>query len=122
LRQRGSLLGGGADNLQGRGGADTFAFTTALGGGNVDTIGDFLSGTDRIRLDHAIFNGLGVGGLPPSVFHIGTAATDEDQRIIYDSATGNLYYDSDGSGGAAQVLFATLQGHPTLIAGDFQVI
>jgi serralysin len=112
----------GADTLVGQGGADIFAFTTALGGGNVDTIFDFVSGTDRISLDDAVFDGLAHGALPPSVFHVGAAATDEDQRIIYDQTNGNLYYDADGSGGGAAILFATLHGAPALTAGDFQVI
>ena len=40
--------GGGNDYLDGGAGADTFAFITALGAGNVDTIADF-SGTDEDR-------------------------------------------------------------------------
>jgi VCBS repeat-containing protein len=114
--------GEGNDYLQGFGGADTFAFTTALGAGNVDTIADFLSATDKIALDDAVFTGLGLGGLPPSVFHIGTEATDEDQRIIYDDATGQLYYDADGSGAEAAVLFATVDPGTIITAGDFTVI
>ena len=114
--------GGGADFLQGFGGADTFAFTTALGGGNVDTIADFVSGLDRIALDDAIFDQLVPGALGGTLFHVGAEATDEDQRIIYDDATGNLYYDADGIGAGAQILVATLSGHPPLTAGDFVVI
>ena len=114
--------GAGADYLQGFGGADSFQFTTALGNGNVDQIADFTSGTDKIVLDDAVFTQLSLGALPASVFTTGAAATNEDQRIIYDSATGNLYYDSDGNGGAAAVLFATLNGHPPLTASDFLVI
>jgi Ca2+-binding RTX toxin-like protein len=114
----------GADTLTGFGGADTFAFTTALGGGNVDTITDFAHGTDRIALDDAIFGaGIGTpGSFNANAFVIGTAAGDADDRIIYDSATGQLFYDADGNGAGAAVLFATLQGAPTLSASDFQVI
>ena len=50
--------GAGADFTLGYGGADSFAFTTALGAGNVDAIVDFLSGTDTIALDDAIFTGI----------------------------------------------------------------
>ena len=118
------LNGGlGADYLMGNGGADTFAFTTALGSGNVDQIADFLSGTDRIALDDAIFSGIGTpGSFSANAFVVGTAAADADDRIIYDSATGQLYYDADGAGGNAAVLFATLNGHPALAASDFMVI
>ena len=113
--------GDGSDTLVGFGGADTFAFTTALGAGNVDTILDFVHGTDKLALENAIFDQLVPGALGASLFHAGAAATDEDQRIIYDQATGNLYYDADGNGAQAAVLFATLQSHPVLTASDFIV-
>jgi len=115
--------GAGADYLEGRGGADSFAFTTALGSGNVDTIADFLSGTDKIALDDAIFAGIGgPGGLNANAFFAGTAAHDTDDRIIYDRAAGQIYYDADGSGAGAAVLFASVAGAPALTASDFTVI
>jgi serralysin len=112
----------GADTLLGGAGVDTFAFTTAPGAGNVDRIGDFAVGTDKIALDDAVFAGLGgPGGLAGAVV-TGTAAADADDRIIYNAATGQLFYDADGSNAGAAVLFATLQGAPSLSASDFQVI
>jgi predicted extracellular nuclease len=117
------LNGGlGADYLVGYGGADIFAFTTALGGGNVDAIADFLSGTDTIALDDAVFAGLAPGDLNPNAFVIGTAAQDADDRIVYDQATGALWYDADGNGAGAAVRFATLDGQPIVAASDFTVI
>jgi hypothetical protein len=114
--------GGGADVMVGFGGADSFAFTTALGGGNVDRIADFNAVDDTIALDHTVFAALGVGALNASAFVTGTSAQDADDRIIYDQATGNLYYDADGSGSGAAIQFATLQGVPVITASDFQVI
>jgi hypothetical protein len=115
--------GGGADVLIGYGGADIFAFTTALGAGNGDFISDFLSGTDKIALDDAVFAGIGgLGTLNASAFVTGTAAQDGNDRIVYNSATGELFFDADGTGAGAAMLFATLQGHPSLSASDFQVI
>ena len=110
----------GANVLTGGGGADAFAFLAAPGAGNVDTITDFASGIDKILLDDAGF--AGIGSLPPGAFVTGTAAQDVDDRIIYNQATGQLFFDADGSGAGAAVLFATLQGAPTLTAGDFLVI
>jgi len=113
----------GADVLTGFGGADNFAFTTALGATNVDRITDFVSGSDKILLDDAIFTALGLGALGAGAFVIGTQAQDGDDRIIYNSTTGQLFYDADGSlSGSAAIHFATLDGHPTLAAGDFTVI
>ena len=111
----------GNDVLQGREGMDTFAFTTALGAGNVDKIFDFAGVDDTIKLATAVFTALGIGPLNPNAFVDGTVAADMDDRIIYNSATGQLYYDHDGLNGDAQVLFATLTGAPPLTAGDFIV-
>jgi Tol biopolymer transport system component len=120
-----NVLDGGLGNdlLIGGAGADIFQFTTALGSNNVDGIGDFASGSDRIALDDAVFTAIGAPGtLNPNAFFAGTAAHDADDRIIYDQSTGNLYYDADGNGAGAQVLFATLQTHPVIAASDFTVI
>ena len=113
---------GGNDHLIGLGGADRYTFSTALGVGNVDHVYGFEIGTDKIVLDHTVFEGLGFGTLSASVFTTGTATTDEDQRIVYDQTTGALYYDSDGAGGAAAVHFATLIGAPPITASDITVI
>jgi Ca2+-binding RTX toxin-like protein len=115
----------GRDLLVGYGGADTFAFTTTLadfGLANVDTIFGFSAADDTIALDDAVFAGLGLGALSASVFVTGTAAGDADDRILYDSATGKLYFDIDGTGSVAPVQFAVLDGAPVISASDFVVI
>jgi Ca2+-binding RTX toxin-like protein len=119
-----TLNGGtGADYLAGFGGADSFAFTTALGGGNVDTIADFVAGTDKVALDDAIFTAIGgPGALNANAFVIGTGAADAGDRIIYNSATGQLFYDADGNGAGAAIQFASLSTGLALTASDFAVI
>jgi uncharacterized protein (TIGR01370 family) len=115
--------GAGADALVGYGAADTFAFTTALGGGNIDNIVDMTAGTDKIGLDDAVFGAAGaLGALNAAAFVVGSGAADGSDRIIYNSATGALFYDADGLGGVAQVQFATLNAGLALTASDFQVI
>jgi Ca2+-binding RTX toxin-like protein len=114
--------GGGADYLMGFGGADIFAFTTALGAGNVDAILDFAAGSDRIALDDAVFAGLSLGVLSAAAFRAGSAAGDADDRIVYNSATGQLFFDADGNGAGAAMLFATLNPGASLTASDFTVI
>jgi Ca2+-binding RTX toxin-like protein len=115
--------GAGADTLHGFGGADNFAFTTALGGGNVDLLADFVAADDTIQLDDAIFAGIGTpGAFNANAFVVGSAAADADDRIVYNQATGQLFYDADGNGAGAAVLFATLSGAPLLTASDFAVI
>ncbi len=98
----------GADVLIGGTGTDTFVFSAALGAGNVDTIVVFNLADDRIELDLAIFTGIGAGVLDADAFVIGAAAVDAEDRIIYDAATGALYYDADGIGAGAAIQFATL--------------
>ena len=113
----------GNDILVGGGGHDTFVFDTPFEGAiNVDTIVDFEAGIDRIALDRAIFTGLGAGSLPASAFVVGAAAQDADDRIIYNSATGELSFDADGNGAGAAIVFAILTNHPTISAGDLLVV
>jgi Ca2+-binding RTX toxin-like protein len=117
------LNGGlGHDVLNGGNGADLFVFADALGGGNVDTVSDFAPGADRIALDHNIFAGLATGLLSAGAFVVGNAAQDANDRIIYNQAAGQLWFDADGSGAGDPVLFATLANQPTITASDFVVI
>ena len=39
---------------------------------------------------------------------IGSAASSADQRFIYDTGTGSLFFDTDGAGGADQAQIASL--------------
>ena len=115
--------GGGNDTLLGFGGADTFAFTTAIGAGNVDTIGGFSALDDTIALEDAVFGGIGgLGALGANAFVTGTAAQDADDRIVYNAATGQLFFDADGNGATAQILFARIGAGLALAASDFVVI
>jgi Ca2+-binding RTX toxin-like protein len=110
---------GGNDHMLGLGGADQFWFTSAPGPANMGTVLDFTSGDDKLALFSDVFTGLAPGTLGASAFVTGTVAQDADDRILYDPASGALYYDSDGNGGVAATQFATLAGAPTLVAGDF---
>ncbi len=112
----------GADTLTGMAGSDTFRFTTALGGGNVDSISDYSVAADTIQLENAVFTGLAAGALAAGAFNTGSAASQADDRIIYNAATGALLFDVDGVGGAAGVQFATLSTGLAMAAGEFVVI
>lgn len=116
---------GGNDVLTGLGGDDIFRFNGAFATDNVDVITDFVAADDTIQLENAIFTALtATGTLAASLFKdIAVAAKDANDRIIYNSANGALYYDADGSGSAfGNVKFAVLTGAPTLTAADFVVI
>ena len=119
------IYGGvGNDSLTGGAGQDSFMFDTALNGvTNVDQIQDFTVNYDKIRLDSSIFTQAGaLGTLDANAFHAGLTAGDASDRIIYDSTTGNIYYDADGDGGGAQVLFAHVTAGTALTNADFIVI
>lgn len=115
----------GADRLTGGGGADTFVFGTALSGGNIDTITDFDVAADTIELVASVFDDLDLGLLDAARF-VASAngqAVDALNRILYDTTTGNLFFDADGSDTAfARIRFAVLADGLSLSETDFMVV
>lgn len=122
-----TLYGGASsDTLTGGAGADRFVFDVLGPSADKDTITDFLSGTDKLAFSKAgfkAFAGYTSGNaINAADFAYGTTATTSSQHVIYDSATGALYYDSDGVGGAAQVQVAVLTSHPTVTLTDLIIL
>ena len=116
------LIGGaGNDILRGGGGSDTFIFDKALSAStNVDSILDFVAADDTIQLQRSVFSAIASDGtLAAAAFQLGTAANDSGDRIIYDQATGRIFYDPDGTGAAAKVLFAAVTPGTALTNADF---
>ncbi|WP_342154724.1 hypothetical protein [Methylorubrum sp. SB2] len=112
---------GGNDVLTGGKGADSFVFASTLGANNVDRITDF-SAEDTIRLSKSVFTALAPGELKASEFKdIAKGKVDADDHILYDSRTGSLFYDADGSGRGAAVKFAVLDNKVALTHADFVV-
>ena len=125
----------GNDTLTGGKGNDTFVFNTPPNNKtNVDLITDFTSGKDHLQLSKAIFAGLkteaGVGYgiengtvLKASEFVSSKTAvqgTTATSHLIYNSTSGALYYDADGSAVEVAILGATT--HPALAASDILII
>ncbi|MBD2749776.1 hypothetical protein IC232_24155 [Microvirga sp. BT688] len=119
------LIGGaGSDWLTGGNGTDIFRFDGVLGAGNVDVVNDFgVGGPDLLQLTRNTFSAFANQG---EVFGfqlaIGAAATTTAHRLVYNSGTGDLFYDADGAGGAAQVQFATLGKGLALSASSFALL
>jgi Ca2+-binding RTX toxin-like protein len=114
--------GGGTDTLTGLGGADIFGFASTPGAQNVATITDFNAQDDDIALAGGIFSAIPTGQLSSNAFTVSSSgALDADDRIIYNSQTGALFYDADGSGSAAAQQFATLGPSLALSAANFFV-
>ncbi len=113
-----TLAGGkGSDTLSGSTGFDKFVFDvkpSATSG--IDTITDFNVDQDKILLTKGSFKALGAA-VTAEEFLSGTAtdlkAANGDQHLIYNTVTGALFFDADGSGTAfAQFQIATLKNSP----------
>lgn len=119
------LISGGAGNdiLTGGAGKDLFVFSVDKLNKrtNVDKVTDFSVRDDSLLLDSSLFKKIGKGALKADAFHIGPAAHDASDRIIYDSNSGKLFFDVDGTGGAAAVQFATIKPGLALSHQDFVV-
>lgn len=112
----------GLDSLTGGYGNDHFYFQKSMASTNRDIITDFKTADDTLFFDNDGFAGLGAAGrLTESRFRAGTRALDGSDRIIYNDATGRVYYDRDGSGSAAAVLIAEVGANKHLTRADFWV-
>jgi serralysin len=122
--------GEGADVLRDDVGADVFAFDTPLGNGNIDIIEGFntykVTGSDKIALSKTFvftkLRGDPGGNLHNGEFYTGTVAKSSNHHILYDEATGNLFYDADGRGGVEAVQFAKVDAGTVLKSTDFFLI
>ena len=60
--------------------------------------------------------------LSPAFFRVGATALDANDYIVYNQATGALFYDLNGNGAGGAIQFAALNNRPALAANDFTVI
>jgi Ca2+-binding RTX toxin-like protein len=113
----------GNDTLTGGPGADRYTFTTAPNAAtNRDTIKGFVHGADKIVLENAVFTAFTkTGALAAANFAINRPA-DANDYIVYNTTSGALSYDKNGSGAGASTQFATLTGVPGVTQGDFLII
>jgi Ca2+-binding RTX toxin-like protein len=134
-----TLVGGaGNDLLTGGEGKERFLFGNGtafnLSPIGIDTISDFVKGTDRIALRKASFTALSSAVntklLAEEFASINTDLANEvnlagssSAEIVYNLATGNILYNPDGviDGLAGGGLFATVAGNPSLNANNFFV-
>ncbi|HEX2151018.1 MAG TPA: calcium-binding protein, partial [Stellaceae bacterium] len=113
----------GNDAIFGGAGRDSILFDTPLGGNNVDQVFDFSSIDDSILLSSTVFSAAGAPGiLAEEAFHTGAAAHDADDRIVYNSANGVLFYDPDGTGSTQATPFAVLPTGIALSNTDFTIV
>lgn len=122
--------GDGKDTLTGGAGADHFVFSSEPNTStNVDTVTDFTSSAgDWIVLDATVFKAFrSEGTLTEAQFYTAAGANkahDANDRVIYDSKSGALYYDADGLGDdrAVQVAILGVGSHPDLHFADIHIV
>jgi Ca2+-binding RTX toxin-like protein len=112
----------GTDNLFGGAGNDSFILNT----NSPDNIGDFTDG-DQLQISASSFGGglTANVALTASQLLVGTNtinASTIDQRFIYNSTDGDLFFDIDGSGTVSAVKIATLITRPSLNSSGFTII
>ncbi|MFM8467359.1 MAG: calcium-binding protein [Oxalobacteraceae bacterium] len=123
-----TLIGnGGNDTLIGGEGSDKFVFNmTPNAKTDVDTLMDFSHGEDQLVFVRSKFANIGpAGALAEGAFYAGegiTKAQDADDRFLFDTHSGNLYFDRDGSGSSAAVLIGVLTPGSSLSATDFKIV
>lgn len=109
-----TLIGGiGSDSLAGGNGADLFMYYSIQDGasapGTQDFIRDFDPSTDRLLISR---QGFGIGTVDVVVSNVASLPSESSIAgtavVIYGRSNGNIWFDSDGAGGAAPVLLATL--------------
>jgi Ca2+-binding RTX toxin-like protein len=118
------------DILTGGAGTDKFVFCwLSTASANKDTITDFQHGVDFLQFSKSVFSAITspAGTLNSAEFWAGSgvkAGHDASDRIVYDTVTGNLYYDADGSGAAAALLVALIgvTTHASLSYTDIQMV
>jgi hypothetical protein len=111
--------GGGFNKLYAGAGADTFVYS-ALGSNTGTQIYGFNVNEDTIELNSSVFTKLTAGQTP--TFSVGSAATSPTDYLFYNSTTGALYYDTNGSGAGQTHLLGYIGAHLQYTAANFQVV
>jgi arylsulfatase A-like enzyme len=118
-----TLMGGrGKDTLSGGSGSDVFVFESPKEG--VDTIADFVGSDDTLFISaKTLGGGLTAGvALKEEQLAIGSQSNNTSELFIYNTQTGNLFFDPDGSGPKEQVKIAILTNQTLLSAKDIFII
>ncbi|HEY9641047.1 MAG TPA: hypothetical protein V6C57_11225, partial [Coleofasciculaceae cyanobacterium] len=112
----------GKDTLTGGRGKDQFCLMNRQKR-SLDTITDFRAADDTICISRKGFSSrLQRGYISPDQFVLGSKAQAASDRFIYNKATGALFFDIDGVGGASQVQIAQLTQRATLTRADIFII
>ncbi len=117
--------------MEGGSGGDTFSFDSLLfrfgsANGNLDTIRDFSPADDTLVFSASAFG----GGLVADEFLVpgrsfiangNPTPTTSDGTFLYDTDSGALYWDINGTDPGGQVQVAQIDRAPSLDPGDFMI-
>ena len=120
-----TLTGGaGIDTLTGGAGIDSIRYDSPTEG--IDTISGFVVADDTIEvLQSGFLGGLSLGPITSPQFLSGpgfSVPANPNQRFIYNTTSGALFYDPDGTGSLPTVQLATLTGTPAITTADIVVV
>lgn len=107
----------GLNTLYGGPGRDKFIFEFEQG--RPDKIMDFKASDDTIMLDRGFFEAVQKGTLSSGAFQLGSQASEADDRIIYNQATGAISYDPDGNVAQGARIFAYNVTKSAMTYADF---
>lgn len=112
----------GQDAIYGNGGSNVFILNGPLNG-VPDYFMDFNPATDKFAFINTVFTSLwAMDPIGADTFQLGTTSSDHNNHVLYDSATGQIWYDPDGNGTAAKVLIAKVQPGTTLAYTNFKTL
>jgi Ca2+-binding RTX toxin-like protein len=114
--------GDGIDTLFGGAGNDTFILNKT----SSDIINDFGIGNDKLQISASTFG----GGLVANVALLANqllvganaTATNANQRFIYNTTNGELFFDIDGNGSSIALSIGRLSSKPTIESTVFQIV
>jgi len=112
--------GAGNDVLSGQGNNDTFVYNSLADKG--DHITDFASGFDHIEIHASGFQNTVAGSTVFSASANPTPPSGTNACFLYNTGSGQLLFDSDGTGGAKAVVLLTFDNHAPLQATDILIV
>jgi Ca2+-binding RTX toxin-like protein len=120
------IIGGaGKDALTGGLGVDLYVFDASPAAANADRVIGYSVKDDSILVDNADFKGLTAGKLGAARYYEGgnvdALTTGHGEKFMYDTDSGNLYYDTNGASAGGKVLIATVINAPNLSSAEIIV-
>ena len=109
----------GSDDLTGGAGADDFVFAHFGSANGNDHLKDFVSGVDHLAFTAADYGWSAGHVLTATELSLTGVAVGTDKQFVYDAATHQLYWDSNGSAAGGVVALATFDNGAAPTTGDF---